>query len=145
MSSNRNGTKNSRWSSLVIENRCLPTVFHHLEAPGRRCNQHLEAYFINLFRFIKGAPEGVLSRCTHVRVDGQKVPLTPSMTQKIVDQCVQYGTGRDTLRCLALGTIDSPPSPKNMNLEDSTKFIGYEQDITFVGWYFFHSNALKSI
>ncbi|KAI6176822.1 Calcium-transporting ATPase [Aphelenchoides bicaudatus] len=83
--------------------------------------------------FVKGAPEGVLSRCTHVRVDGQKVPLTPTMTQRIVDQCVQYGTGRDTLRCLALGTIDSPPSPKNMNLEDSTKFVNYEQDITFVG------------
>lgn len=58
--------------------------------------------------FVKGAPEGVLNRCTHVRINGQKFPLTPAMTQKIVDQCVQYGTGRDTLRCLALGTVDSP-------------------------------------
>ncbi|KAI6188657.1 Calcium-transporting ATPase [Aphelenchoides besseyi] len=83
--------------------------------------------------FVKGAPEGVLNRCTHVRVDGQKVPLTPAMTQRIVDQCVQYGTGRDTLRCLALGTVDNPPNPNSMNLEDSTKFIDYEQEITFVG------------
>ncbi|KAI6220093.1 Calcium-transporting ATPase [Aphelenchoides fujianensis] len=83
--------------------------------------------------FVKGAPEGVLGRCTHVRVDGQKVPLTPAMAQKIVAQCVQYGTGRDTLRCLALGTIDNPPSPNGMNLEDSTKFVDYEQEITFVG------------
>ncbi|PAV82516.1 hypothetical protein WR25_19774 isoform B [Diploscapter pachys] len=83
--------------------------------------------------FVKGAPEGVLGRCTHVRVNGQKVPLTASMTQKIVDQCVQYGTGRDTLRCLALGTIDSPISPNEMNLEESTQFIKYEKDITFVG------------
>ena len=55
------------------------------------------------------------------------------MTQRIVDQCVQYGTGRDTLRCLALGTVDSPPSQNGMNLEDATKFVDYEQDITFVG------------
>ncbi|EYC25939.1 hypothetical protein Y032_0011g1469 [Ancylostoma ceylanicum] len=83
--------------------------------------------------FVKGAPEGVLGRCTHVRVNNQKVPLTPAMTQKIVDKCVQYGTGRDTLRCLALGTIDNPISPQSMNLEESTQFAKYERDITFVG------------
>lgn len=83
--------------------------------------------------FVKGAPEGVLGRCTHVRVHNKKVPLTAAMTQKIVDKCVQYGTGRDTLRCLALGTIDNPVSPHDMNLEDSTQFTKYEQDITFVG------------
>ncbi|KAK0429506.1 hypothetical protein QR680_011410 [Steinernema hermaphroditum] len=83
--------------------------------------------------FVKGAPEGVLNRCTHVRVNGQKVPLTPAMTQRIVDQCVHYGTGRDTLRCLALGTIDSPISPSSMNLEESSEFVKYEKDITFVG------------
>lgn len=55
------------------------------------------------------------------------------MTQKIVDQCVLYGTGRDTLRCLALGTIDTPVHPSQMNIEDSTQFAKYEKDITFVG------------
>ncbi|CAI4231256.1 unnamed protein product [Auanema sp. JU1783] len=83
--------------------------------------------------FVKGAPEGVLGRCSHVRVNGQKVPLTQAMTQRIVDQCVQYGTGRDTLRCLALGTIDAPMSPSDMNLEESALFAKYEKDITFVG------------
>lgn len=83
--------------------------------------------------FVKGAPEGVLSRCTHVRVNNQKVPLTAAMTQKIVEKCVQYGTGRDTLRCLALGTIDNPIPPQNMNLEESSQFNKYERDITFVG------------
>lgn len=38
------------------------------------------------------------------------------MTQRIVDQCIQYGTGRDTLRCLALGTIDNPPSPQGYQI-----------------------------
>ncbi|CAJ0600259.1 unnamed protein product [Cylicocyclus nassatus] len=83
--------------------------------------------------FVKGAPEGVLGRCTHVRVNNQKVPLTQAMTQKIVDKCVQYGTGRDTLRCLALGTIDNPIPQQNMNLEEATQFVKYERDITFVG------------
>uniref|UniRef100_A0A1I8EN46 Calcium-transporting ATPase sarcoplasmic/endoplasmic reticulum type n=1 Tax=Wuchereria bancrofti TaxID=6293 RepID=A0A1I8EN46_WUCBA len=87
----------------------------------------------NAKMFVKGAPEGVLNRCTHVRVNGQRIPLTQKITQKIVDQCIHYGTGRDTLRCLALGTIDSPPDPRNMNLEDSSQFILYEKDITFVG------------
>uniref|UniRef100_A0A914I4E4 Calcium-transporting ATPase n=1 Tax=Globodera rostochiensis TaxID=31243 RepID=A0A914I4E4_GLORO len=83
--------------------------------------------------FVKGAPEGVLSRCTHVRIGDQKVPLSQAMTQRIVQACVRYGTGRDTLRCLALGTIDEPPSPSAMNLEDYTRFGEYEQNITFVG------------
>lgn len=83
--------------------------------------------------FVKGAPEGVLHRCTHVRVGGQKVPMTPAMEQQIMKLVLQMGTGRDTLRCLALGTVDSPPSPSSMQLEDSTGFAKYEKDITFVG------------
>ena len=38
------------------------------------------------------------------------------MTQKIVQHCVKYGTGQDTLRCLALGTVDEPPTPNAYNL-----------------------------
>ena len=34
--------------------------------------------------------------------------------------------GRDTLRCLALATIDQPMKKEEMNLEDSTKFAKYE-------------------
>jgi len=34
--------------------------------------------------------------------------------------------GRDTLRCLALATIDAPMRREEMNLEDSTKFVKYE-------------------
>lgn len=35
-------------------------------------------------------------------------------------------TGRDTLRCLALATIDHPMNKDDMNLEDSTQFYKYE-------------------
>jgi len=41
--------------------------------------------------------------------------------------CVYFDyAGRDTLRCLALATIDDPMDIKSMDLEDSTKFVKYE-------------------
>ncbi|CAF1095116.1 unnamed protein product [Adineta ricciae] len=83
--------------------------------------------------FVKGAPESVVERCTHIRVGTQKVPMTSSIKQEILKLVHQYGTGRDTLRCLALGTIDSPLRREDMDLEDARKFIGYENNITFVG------------
>lgn len=83
--------------------------------------------------FIKGAPEGVLDRCTHVRVGSQKVPMTSQIMNRILEITRGYGTGRDTLRCLALATIDSPMKPEDMDLIDSTKFYKYEVNMTFVG------------
>merc|ERR1712033_105325 len=72
--------------------------------------------------FVKGAPEGVLDRCTYVRIGTEKVPMTEEIRQEIMDKAVEYGTGRDTLRCLALATADSPMDPSEMDLNDSTKF-----------------------
>lgn len=83
--------------------------------------------------FVKGAPEGILDRCTHVRVGNQKSPMTPEIKQQIASIIGEYGTGRDTLRCIALGTVDNPPEPSTMDLADSTKFADYERNITFVG------------
>lgn len=83
--------------------------------------------------FCKGAPEGVLDRCTHARVGTSKVPLTNTLKNRILELTRQYGTGRDTLRCLALATGDSPMKPEDMDLNDSTKFYTYEVNLTFVG------------
>ncbi|XP_046390221.1 calcium-transporting ATPase sarcoplasmic/endoplasmic reticulum type isoform X3 [Ischnura elegans] len=83
--------------------------------------------------FVKGAPEGVLERCTHARVGTAKVPLTAALKNKILELTRQYGTGRDTLRCLALATSDNPMKPEDMDLGDSTKFYTYEVNLTFVG------------
>ncbi len=76
--------------------------------------------------FVKGAPESVVERCTHIRVGTQKLPMTAAIKQEIIKLVHQYGTGRDTLRCLALGTIDNPPRREDMDLEDSRKFVTYE-------------------
>uniref|UniRef100_A0AAQ5Y2A2 Calcium-transporting ATPase n=1 Tax=Amphiprion ocellaris TaxID=80972 RepID=A0AAQ5Y2A2_AMPOC len=83
--------------------------------------------------FVKGAPEGVIDRCTHVRVGNNKVPLSQGIKEKIMSVIREYGTGRDTLRCLALATRDSPPKMDDMILSDTAKFSEYESDLTFVG------------
>ncbi|XP_066486433.1 sarcoplasmic/endoplasmic reticulum calcium ATPase 1 [Tiliqua scincoides] len=83
--------------------------------------------------FVKGAPEGVIDRCNYVRVGTTRVPLTPIVKDHIMGVIKEWGTGRDTLRCLALATRDTPPKREDMILEDSTKFVEYEVDLTFVG------------
>ncbi|PWA26819.1 hypothetical protein CCH79_00000769 [Gambusia affinis] len=83
--------------------------------------------------FVKGAPEGVIDRCTHIRVGINKVPMTPGIKEKIMSVIREYGTGRDTLRCLALATRDNPVNKEKLVLEDSSRFVEYETDLTFVG------------
>merc|ERR1711913_246168 len=83
--------------------------------------------------FVKGAPEGVLDRCAYARIGTEKVPMTQKMRDRIMEKAIGYGTGRDTLRCLCLATADSPMNPKDMDLEDSSKFAKYEVNLTFVG------------
>merc|ERR1712128_315677 len=79
--------------------------------------------------FRKGATEGVLDRCTHVRVGTQKVPLTQGVKDKILETTASYGCGRDTLRCLALATIDTPkdrpPRKASENLISPWLFFRY--------------------
>lgn len=79
-----------------------------------------------LFSTPQGAPEGVIERCTHVRVGNSKVPLSKPIKEKIMSVIRDYGTGRDTLRCLALATRDSPPKMEDMILSDTAKFVDYE-------------------
>ncbi|KAL7857380.1 hypothetical protein SRHO_G00162790 [Serrasalmus rhombeus] len=83
--------------------------------------------------FVKGAPEGVIDRCAYVRVGATRVPLTGPVKEKIMAIIKEWGTGRDTLRCLALATRDTPLKVEEMKLDDSTKFADYETDLTFVG------------
>lgn len=68
----------------------------------------------------------MIDRCTHVRVGSSKVPMTPAIKEKLMSVIREYGTGRDTLRCLALATRDSHMSKDDLVLEDSTRFIEYE-------------------
>lgn len=71
----------------------------------------------------------MIERCAYVRVGSTRVPLTGVVKDKIMGVIKEWGTGRDTLRCLALATRDSPLKVEEMNLEDSTKFADYEVNI----------------
>ena len=106
------------------------------------CNAFL--YLIRTFS-TQGAPEGILDRCSHFRVNGQeRQPLTPEIKAQILDVVRRYGTGnrcpsnqwvwsnplcavgQDTLRCLAMATVEQPGRPEEMNLEDAKNFVQYE-------------------
>ncbi|NXA53857.1 AT2A3 ATPase, partial [Nothocercus julius] len=83
--------------------------------------------------FVKGAPESVIERCSYVRVGTARVPLAASVREKIMSRVRDWGMGMDTLRCLALATNDNPVRKESMELDDSTKFVCYEDNLTFVG------------
>lgn len=59
--------------------------------------------------------------------------MTPGVKQKIMSVIRDWGSGSDTLRCLALATHDNPLRREEMKLEDSANFIKYETNLTFVG------------
>lgn len=52
--------------------------------------------------------------------------MTGPVKEKIMTVIKEWGTGRDTLRCLALATRDTPPKREDMVLDDSAKFMEYE-------------------
>uniref|UniRef100_A0A7N6F5L6 Calcium-transporting ATPase n=1 Tax=Anabas testudineus TaxID=64144 RepID=A0A7N6F5L6_ANATE len=84
--------------------------------------------------FVKGAPESVLERCNYIRVSGSaRVPLSPTVREQLLSTVREWGAGRDTLRCLAVATRDTPPDMHRLNLENSAAFGEYESDLTFVG------------
>ena len=43
-----------------------------------------------------------------------------------VEALLSSCSGSDTLRCLALATVDTPGPKEEMNLEDSKNFVQYE-------------------
>ena len=43
---------------------------------------------------LQGAAEGVISRCSHVRIGQTKVPMTDEIRSEIMRHCSIYGTGK---------------------------------------------------
>lgn len=109
------GVELIQWLWHVIQNHCF--YIHDIDL-----------YILSLY--FSGAPEGLLDRCAYVRVGTERVPMTRALNAEIMKCCRSYGTGRDTLRCLALATIDNPMKKEEMKLDDSTQFFKYEVCIT---------------
>lgn len=75
----------------------------------------------------QGAPESVLERCSYIRVSGSaRVPLSSGVREQLLSTVREWGSGRDTLRCLAMATRDTPPEIHCLNLENSAAFANYE-------------------
>ena len=68
----------------------------------------------------------MLDRCSYYRIGTEKLPMTAEIRAQIMEKAIEYGTGRDTLRCLALATADTPMDPSDMDLNESSKFAKYE-------------------
>ncbi|TYZ63331.1 hypothetical protein PybrP1_004131 [[Pythium] brassicae (nom. inval.)] len=93
--------------------------------------------------FVKGAPEGLLDRCSTVQLaDGSLKPLTSAGRQAILEQVSSLA--RKSLRCLALakkeelgaelGSYDGDRHhPAHKLLENTETFAAIESGLTFVG------------
>ncbi|KAJ0967694.1 hypothetical protein J5N97_024611 [Dioscorea zingiberensis] len=77
--------------------------------------------------FSKGAPESIISRCTHILCndDGSSVPLTAEIRNEL-EARFQSFAGKDTLRCLALALKRMPAGQQTLCYED-------ESNLTFIG------------
>jgi Ca2+ transporting ATPase len=85
--------------------------------------------------FVKGAPESILERSTKIRLDdGHVVPLTEELRQIITAKFMNYAD-KSSLRVLAFASLDdlNPESLAKWDIHDPSKFIDYEQHLTFTG------------
>lgn len=83
--------------------------------------------------FVKGAPENIINRCSFIRKGNETVKMTEDFRTKLIQAAITYGTGEDTLRCIGLAVVDNPKDIKPSDLENFSKFIEYEKDMTFIG------------
>jgi Ca2+-transporting ATPase len=77
------------------------------------------------FAFVKGAPDVLLDLCTHVRQDGQAVPVTPEARSGVLDQ--NRDLASNALRVLAVAYRALPAVPENPapeNVEKELVFVG---------------------
>ncbi|XP_042452379.1 calcium-transporting ATPase 3, endoplasmic reticulum-type-like [Zingiber officinale] len=77
--------------------------------------------------FSKGAPECIISRCTHIlcNEDGSSVPLTNDIRIALEERFRSFA-GKDTLRCLALALKRMPMGQQTLCYDDET-------NLTFIG------------
>lgn len=93
--------------------------------------------------YVKGAPESILDRCTHILLpDGSLEPLTPEWKKEV--QAKILDMARDALRTLALAVrtdlkdlslhdYDGDSHNGHGVLSDPANFVKVEQGLTFVG------------
>ncbi|OLY82235.1 Sarcoplasmic/endoplasmic reticulum calcium ATPase 3 [Smittium mucronatum] len=92
---------------------------------------------VNTRLLVKGAPENILERCTHVRVFDEKnalstIPISMQVRAKLLDKLYEYGVQK-SLRMIALAVVDTPDVDFIDNISETKDFIKAEQDMVFLG------------
>ncbi|KAJ9462522.1 Calcium-transporting ATPase sarcoplasmic/endoplasmic reticulum type [Diplonema papillatum] len=84
--------------------------------------------------FAKGAPDILIERCTHLKLDnGDVVPLDEEVKQAVLDEYHTLASGAEALRCLGFAT-KSEKQFDMLDLRDPTKFHEIESDMIFLGF-----------
>ncbi|MBC7226469.1 MAG: cation-translocating P-type ATPase [Thermoflexales bacterium] len=79
--------------------------------------------------YVKGAPDSVLPRCTHILENGISVPMTPARRAHIEN--VNRDLGREALRVLAVACRLLPEDAKDLIHSQDPEQL--EQGLTFIG------------
>lgn len=82
---------------------------------------------------VKGAPESILDRCSHVLVgnNGKKVSMTSNISSLLREEVVEYG--KQGLRILALASVENVSSPLTKSAKTSQEYLQLEQNMTLLG------------
>lgn len=82
---------------------------------------------------VKGAPEAVIDRCTHVIVGakGKRVEMTKELSELLLKEVVEYGNRG--LRVIALATKDVSSEPLLKTASTTAEYSKLEQNLTLVG------------
>lgn len=82
---------------------------------------------------VKGAPETILERCSHVLQgsDGSRVALTKSHSNLLSEQLVEYGNRG--LRTMAIASVSDVPENLLKKAETTEDYAKLEQNMTLIG------------
>ncbi|OQD70059.1 hypothetical protein PENDEC_c027G02976 [Penicillium decumbens] len=83
---------------------------------------------------VKGAPETILERCSHVLqgADGSRAPLTKLHSELLSEEVIEYGNRG--LRVMALASVDGvSENPLLKNAQSSDDYAKLEQNMTLIG------------
>jgi len=84
--------------------------------------------------FVKGAPESLIERCTHVLLgaNGKKVPLTRKLADVLLKEVVDYGN--QGLRVIALASHEEiSGNPLLHTAKSTSQYADLEQGLTLLG------------
>ncbi|KAE8376815.1 hypothetical protein BDV26DRAFT_264774 [Aspergillus bertholletiae] len=122
-----------RVSSAYYENR-LPLKATYEFSRDRKSMSVLVGTEKKQSLLVKGAPESILERCTHVLLgsDGPRVPITKEHAELLSAEIVEYGNRG--LRVMALARVDDVgANPLLRNAQTTDEYAQLERNMTLIG------------